>query len=270
MTYTDLEISQHGGQPIEAYEFVGTFKTYRYTSADTNQTIAGKLFLAVPIVRSEVSTGAHTEDTKELEFSVPASIELVNDYVYNTAPPALYLTVYRVHVGLNFATDWVILWAGEVVGFLIEDELAKIRVPNIFTHALNGNLPDFYYQRPCNHVLYDPRCQANRAAFTTTSTIIAMNNTAIQVTDDGAVDGALRGGELICVATGERRMILTNSVNVVTVMYPFAKLAVGDSVQLVRGCNHSWLGDCLLVFDNTEHYGGFPLGPVDNPFEGSF
>lgn len=269
MSYDDFDISQHAGQPIEAYEFVGTFKTYRYTSAAADQTIDGKLFLSIPISRSEVTTGVHADDAKDLEFSVPASLDLVTDYVYNTAPPGLQLTVYRVHVGTNFATEWIILWAGEVVGFSIEDELAKVRVPNIFTHVLSGNLPDFYYQRPCNHVLYDARCKVNRATFTTSSTVVSILDITVVVVDDGVADGALVGGELVNVVTGERRMVLNNSANVITVMYPFAKLVAGDSVQMARGCDHDWLGDCLLVYSNTENFGGMPLGPTDNPYEGS-
>ncbi|MGZ7144865.1 phage BR0599 family protein, partial [Streptococcus pyogenes] len=67
--------------------------------------------------------------------------------------------------------------------------------------------------------------------------------------------------------TGEEQGILTNESNVLRIGYPFFDLLVGDSLELVQGCDHLRLGHCKNRFNNVAHYGGFDFIPDKNPFE---
>lgn len=268
--YTDAESSATDGAPIEGYQFVGPQASYRYTNAQADQTINGLLFTKTSIKRSAIKAGTQEDDSLEVELDMPFDLPLVFDYGYATAPPSLTLTIYRYHGDTNPATDWVIIWQGEVSGFLIEEERAKIRVPAVFEQALRGNMPTVFYQAPCNHVLGDALCKVNLTLFKATSTVSSITGSGltINVVNDGFADGDLVGGILYAPLRGERRLILSNVANVVGINFPFHGLVAGDVVELQQGCDHAYLGHCDTRFANTINFGGAPYVPKENPFEG--
>lgn len=267
MSYDIAEASVHDAAPVECYKFIGSFRTYRYTSADAAQTVNGETYLPVAGKRGTVRSGTQADDTLSLEIELPFDVDVVRDYAYSESPPKLALEVYRVHRNTDFATDWVLLWKGKVSAFNVDGRIAKVRVPSIFSRALQGDLPNAYYQAPCNHVLYDSRCKVVRATYATTTTVSEVGTLAFTVLDDGGVDGALKAGEAVNNRNGERRLILNNVVGTVTISYPFVDLRVGDEVELVQGCDHSF-ATCKAKFNNTINYGGHPFIPADNPFAG--
>lgn len=267
MSYNAAENSIHDGAPVECYKFIGSFRTYRYTSADTEQTVNGELYFPVAGSRGTIRAGTQSDDSLALEITLPFNLDVVQDYAYAESPPALTLEVYRVHRGTDFATDWSLLWKGKVSSFNVDGRVAKVRVPSIFSRALQGDLPSAYYQNPCNHVLFDSRCKVNRAIFSTVTTVTDAQTLDVNVVDDGADDGALAAGEIVNNRTGERRLILNNLANTVSINYPFVDMRVGDEVELAAGCDHSF-STCKAKFNNALNYGGHPYIPTDNPFQG--
>lgn len=267
MSYDDFELSTHDAAPVECYKFIGSFRTYRYTSADLAQTVNGETYEPIAGKRGTVRSGTQADDTLSLEIELPFDVDVVRDYAYSESPPSLALEVYRVHRGSSFATDWILLWKGKVSAFNVDGRIAKVRVPSIFSRALQGDLPNAYYQAPCNHVLYDSRCKVVRADWAVTTVVNAVGTLSFDVADDGGVDAALKAGEAVNNRNGERRLILNNVAGTVTISYPFVDLRVGDEVELVAGCDHSF-ATCKAKFNNTINYGGHPFIPADNPFMG--
>lgn len=267
--YTDTEASPHDGAPVEGYTFTGTFQTYRYTSADQNETIGGFVYTAIPIERDVVRSGTQNDDSLDLELTLPANIQMVLDYAYSVSPPDLVLEIFRYHRGTNPATDWAKIWKGPVTGFSVSGEEAKIQVPSIFSIALSAEVPSVYSHNPCNHVLYDSRCGVAKDALTqkiTTVTAIVDENT-ITVADDGFADNYLRAGEIINLTRGERRMITDNVADDISFAFPFYDIQVGDSIELLVGCDHVY-STCKTKFNNGPKFTGFPFTPGDNPFQG--
>lgn len=266
-TYEDFEASAHDGAPVECYKFMGTFRVYRYTSAETPQTVNGELYEPAPVKRNAIRAGTQSDDSLSLDIELPFNVDVVRDYAYSESPPSLTVEVYRVHRGSDPATEWALYWKGKATSFSVDGWVAKVRVPSIFARALQGDLPNVYWQAPCNHVLYDGRCKVPRASHTITTTVISVGTTAFNVANDGGVTNALKAGEAIVIRTGERRLIMGNLAGTVSINYPFVDLREGDAVELVDGCDHSFT-TCKAKFANEINFGGHPYIPPDNPFSG--
>lgn len=266
MAFDETEQSIQDSSPVECYKFVGTFKTYRYTSSDIVENVAGEDYTPLAVTRSQIKSGTHEDSDTSLDLQFPCDAAVIVDYAFAQVPPRLDLTVFRQQPGGDFAT----IWSGIIRGFDIVGRLAKVRVPSIFSFALEGEMPAPRYQTPCNHLLYSTRCGASRAANTFLSTIQSVNGSQISLTSIPTSANDLRAGEIVNQRNGERRLVLTNAGAAVSIGYPFADLLPGDPVELVRGCDHRGRnGDCLNKFDNYVNFGGFEDIPADNPFSGA-
>jgi uncharacterized phage protein (TIGR02218 family) len=265
--FSDRELSVHDSQPIECFEFIGSYVTYRYTSADIEVTVNGNVYTPAAVSRTGIRAGTHDEDNIQVEIEMPITMKLVVDYGFQITPPALNLTIYRVHRGTNFATDFSVYWKGPVTNIGIEDDKATFTVPSAFAAALSGAIPSIGFQAPCNRVLFDSGCKVSRGFYSVTTTVAATDGDVIQLMSNGGfADGLFIGGEIADTAHNDRRMIIAHSANLVTVNYPFAKLTVGTTVEVTAGCNHAFNGDCKNRFSNQINFGGFPFIPSINPF----
>ena len=267
--FTDKEQSKAESAPIECYKFVGSFKTYRYTSAADALLLGGELYLPVPVKRNTAKAGTQDDDNLSLELVFPFDADIVFDYAYALSPPTLLLEAYRTQADLDTNTQFELFWKGKVRGFKVSGRQATIIVPSIFALALQGEVPNFYYQAPCNHVLYDDGCKVIRDNNKFTGEVDSINGREITLLAAPTSTNDLAAGEIVNTRNGERRLILSNVGSIVTVGFPFADLLAGDPVEMVRGCDHSFngAGGCPK-FANQLNFGGFPFIPADNPFEG--
>jgi len=265
--YTDKEYSPTSGLPIEGFEFAAPNNVfYRYTSSEVDRTINGLAFTTIAIERSAVKSGTHEDDNLDLQISMPVSTPLIQKYAFNVAPPSLTLTLYRYHLGTSSATDWIILWKGQVTSFTVAGRVATLRVPGVFASFLSGTIPNRFYQAQCGHVLFDSRCKVNVALSQSTTTVASItDDRTIVVVNDGFADGICIAGEMINNVTLERRTVVNNVANVITLAYPFSTITVSDSVELRAGCLHS-AAYCKNTFNNIVNFGGFPYIPNNNPF----
>jgi len=266
--YEDTEASAHDGAPVEGYKFTGTLANYYYTSAEQDVSIGGQTYTAIAIERAAIRAGTQEDDNLDLQLTLPVDIALVQDYGLQITAPDLDVEVFRFHQGDNPATDYVVIWKGPVTSFSISGKEAKIRVPSIFTTMLQGQIPNIYYQNPCNNILYDDRCQVNPASWTTATTVVSITDSlTVIVGADGFDDSVLVAGEIINTTKSERRLVIDNVSNVITFNYAFSNIETGDSITLRAGCDHSF-AICKSKFSNQVNYGGFPYVPSDNPFMG--
>jgi uncharacterized phage protein (TIGR02218 family) len=269
-TYTDVELSVHAGAPVECYRFVGTLANYLLTSADADVTLNGELYKAVPITRKALKIGTQEDNQLVLDVSMPYDQQIIKDYAYIGSPPALSLDLRRSHIGLDFATQWVSIWKGKIVSFVVDGRTATIRSATIFSGQFSQPIPSRLYQSPCNHVLYDPRCTINPASWTFSKTIAGFGSpTDVKLTSaSGITDGILVAGEMINQRTSERRCIKSNVSIDIGVTFPFFDARIGDTVTLRAGCDHSFAA-CRDKFSNSINFGGCPYIPAENPFQGS-
>lgn len=270
MSYLDYELSQTGGQPLEAYEFVGTYKTYRYTPNDVPVTINGQLYTPIPCERGDIITATQVDDNVDLSITMPALVDMVLDYAFNVSPPDLMMNVYRVHRGSNYSIDWILYWTGKVNNFTIEDQTATITIPGIFGMGLAGNIPTTFYQTGCNHVLFDRQCKVNRSLWQFNTTIAAVSGLTIQLADASPFqDQAIVGGQFLTSNSPEVRMIMSQNGSTIGLNYRCSPYVVaGASVQIAAGCGHTRVS--CNKFNNQKNFGGFPYIPNYNPFTQGF
>ena len=265
--YETFDESQHSGAPIEGFEFVGTNETWRYTSSTEEQVINGLTFTPATISREPVDAGTQEDDLLDLKINLRSDDPMMREYAYGLAPPNLELTLYRVYVGSDFAADWVIYWKGPVAAFSVTGANATVRIPSVFSNALGAAVPNYFWQRSCNHVLFDARCALSRASNKTTSTVVSFSSSFVTIAYVLHATNELAAGELVDLITGERRHILSNVAGQIKINYPFKNIAVGDNIEVTLGCDHSYT-TCKDKFTNSANYGGFPFVPDRNPLKG--
>lgn len=273
MTYNANEISLQNGAPIEFYEFKGTYITYRYTNTNRAVVLGGQTFIPIDISRNEAKVTSQEDTDVYIDVSMPFDTQVVVDYGLNVAPPDLVLTIYRAHVGDNWATDFVTYWKGAVTMIAFDGGVvAKARVPSQLSGILNQNAPKVQYQRQCNWTLYDSNtCKLSEGAnsFATTVTSVSADRRTIGVAGVGALT-KLKAGEIRLNSSSERRTIVgvTTGPAVITVAFSFsANVKVGDSVTLVNGCDHIYTSaNGCAGYSNQANFGGTKDIPDDNMF----
>lgn len=262
MPYQTSETSVQDGAPKEVYRFVGSFETFRYTSFQEPVEISGEIFTPKAIKREKLKVGTQEEDQLALEIQLPFTDDMVRQYAYDQAPPSLVCEILRVHE--TDPNDSVTLWKGRVTSFTVEGQIAKLRVPAIFGYILQGTTPSPRYQAPCNHILYDNRCGVNEALFRETRTVVEFLGNIVTVSGLSQSPSDLVAG-MLRLDNGEARMINSVVGTNVTVTYPFSQITVGQGVDIIQGCDHSYT-TCKSKFNNGERFGGHPLVPPRNPF----
>jgi uncharacterized phage protein (TIGR02218 family) len=127
------------------------------------------------------------------------------------------------------------------------------------------------YQRHCPHVLYGGLCRASAVTHRVQGTVSGTSGTTVTVPAAAGVPaGHFSGGYATWSAGGitEKRMIVSHAGESLTLASAPPGLAVGATVMLYPGCDHT-LATCEAKFANSANFGGFPFIPTKNPFGGS-
>ena len=266
--YDDKEISTDEGAPVELFEWIGSYRSYYMTSDAVPHVYSSHTYLPVSgLLRSEIKAATHEEDNTDVTVDLPITEQLVKDYGFQTTPPKLDLIIHRMH---RDALTVVPYWKGKVASIVVENNMAKLRIPSRFGSILQGNIPTVYIQPPCNNVLFDQRCKVSRVANSLDTTVATVNGRTITIpTLGGFPEGWFIGGEIVIPSRNERRMIIAQAGTALTVNYAFARISQGMSIQVTSGCDHSFTspGGCPK-YNNQRNYGGAPYvpGETKNPF----
>lgn len=244
-------------QPVELYEFVTPYQTYRYTSDKITQSVSGNSYEPIAgLTRSNFKIGTQDDDRDEIKVSMPVSTQVAQDWGFEATPPELKMTITRID---RAGGSPVPLWVGPVNSINIKKNIAEFRCLTRFSNILQDNLPTLMVQNQCNHVLFDSRCKVSRAANSFTANVTNVNGREITLDVAGPfADSRLISGEVLVLSTGERRTIVSKSGTLVTVNYAM-NVNVSDSVELASGCDHGWFSDCVNLYNNQVNYGGFPF-----------
>lgn len=269
MAYPDDEKSVEDSAPREIYVFATPAATYRLTSYDTGFIFDDLFNPYVPTTMKRGPVAGTTgTDIPDLEIELPADVPVVADNAYNP-PQTFTVTVRRVQPISGAA---IYLWEGSVASIVIEGDKAKMRIPSLVGDAFSRPIPGTGCQRLCNHDLYGEICRVDKddASFKTTTTISTINGKILTVASVGGhPDKWFRAGFVRRVVDGERRMIVSQTGLSLVLDAPFKTLAVGNSVDLHAGCDHT-VEVCDSKFDNVDNYGGHPWVPTIDPFRVGF
>ena len=262
--YDIKEESVSDSAPFELYEFVGTYKNY-YMTTDAIPHILNH-FTFNPVAgmkRGGLKVGTHDDDNVDITIDIPIIEQIVKDYAFQTTPPSLSVTIYRLQ---RDAGTYVAYWKGPIASITVNDEFATFRIPSKFGSILQGNIPNVYVQPPCNNVLFDELCKVSRVANSLDTQVSSIEGRVIGIPSIGGFpNGWFIGGEIAIPAHNERRMIVNQSGSLLTINYEFSKLSVGTSIQVTAGCDHSYSGaNGCPKFANQRNFGGCPFVPGES------
>lgn len=264
--YDDKDLSPHSGAPIEVYKFVGELSSYFYTSCNETVTVDGEVYEPLPgLTRTAIEVSSLLDSVQTTDISFPVTTPLAVLYNFLKMPLELTVEIRSVHRGTDYDTDWRLEFQGNIVSFPVSNNIATCRAQSIIQSGLNQQLNQITFQTPCNHEVYDTHCTLVEATFTTSSTVTNIKDNVITVVNDHNADHFLIVGKLRNQRTGESRVIVDNVANVVTVGYGFLDIEIGDTMDLIVGCDNAY-STCLTVFNNLLNFGGFMFLPATNPY----
>lgn len=269
-TYDQAESSAAASRPVELVSFeIGSSPPYRYTTAPLDLTVAGNAYVAQPgLSRSGVVLGASAND-QTVSVELPANNAFAALYVDIVPAEVAVCTILRVNRGESpsFATTQLV-FQGRVkaVKFSPDKRKASIGVQSREA-SFNKQMAAYTFQGPCNHQLYSPLCGSDPAAHTFTGTVAAVSGATITVSGLDASGMDFVGGYCHPTATSDFRMVIAQAVDVLTLLLPFAQSPLGQSIDVLEGCDHT-LEDCANLHDRVVAFGGFAWCPGDsnNPF----
>lgn len=269
MTYSAQELSLHGGEPVELYQFVYATKAWRYTSADEQQTHLANLYTPAEIKRSSVDQSQDI-NRNNLKLDVHGSLDVAQLFIVYPPAEPLMLTIFRQH-RTDAGSETVAIWQGRVLGVEWKNNVAVMTCESVFTSLKRAGLRR-HYQASCPHVLYGTRCNVVKSSYETIDAVSSIAGNVVTVSAAASqVDGYYDGGVLVFVdgeAVTHKRAILDHTGQNLTLTNSIVGLTTSDNVTVIAGCGHN-LSDCENKFNNLVNYGGFPFVPGVNPFNGS-
>jgi hypothetical protein len=253
ITFDQAERSVAQNRPIELFQFDTPTVTYRVTSyhSDVN---TGVIWTPLTMSRGDQQM-AQDATGRELVVHLPITHPLVQRYCASGIPEhEVLVTAYRVQEVSQSLQQFHQGFAG---GMSIDGHVALLRCPSLTDDAIKIRLPVITAQRLCNHVLYDAQCTVDRttATFTSHALTAISGNT---VTTDSIGSGDLYVfGDILHIATGQRRMVVAQSGSTLTLNMPFVGAQVGDLTKIAPGCDHT-VQTCKSKFSNVINFGGHP------------
>lgn len=249
---------------VELYAFEGTSGSFWLTPHEFDVEIGGQRYERCPLERSALVLGAEAAKSA-LELRLPPDHALVRHLLQARLTGEATAVRLRIARREAWGDYWRLSgtrWMGRVLGVEVADDAARIRCESAQVSLKRIGLRRLY-SRACSHVLYSAACGATPIAASATVTQTIGRSVEFAGGVPAAVAGMLAGGWLQTPA-GARHMIVGESTAGVELLYP-VPLAVGISVTLTAGCDHS-TSTCHARFNNLANYGGFPFIPTKNPF----
>lgn len=271
MPFDTFEEAQQGSAPIELYTFTIGASVTRVTSAEDDVVEDVDTYSAVPIKRSSVTGGGPDARKEHLVLEVAGDNTIAVQFINSVPGVQALVTIDRIQRSDGPSYEVIRIFQGKISSVLFEKSgrVAKIRVEPLIT-AQSKSIPTHTYQGLCNHVLYDDLCQVDDTdpAFRL-STAMVTAETSNQVTVSGASangDNYYTGGWVESDGAAERRLILQQVGEVLTLLLPFGTPTLGTNVTVFAGCDHS-IATCSAKFDNVINFGGFAFVPSKNVFQ---
>ena len=264
MSFSARETSRHLGQPDTLFRFEYGTQTIAYTDAEREIDLEGVTYRPIPIQRNAI-TSSGTLDKATININLPINTEIAE--LFRVFPPSdvVGVTIYQSHDGEK---QFLAMFVGRVLSCGRKGRVATLACEPASTSIRRPGLRR-RWQYGCPHVLYGPQCRASRAAFTYTRTVASVDRAFVTMPsgwqgsnnrssfENGLIEWDGPNGT-------EVRNILQVNNDTLTISGRVSGLATGSSVRLSLGCKHT-MGDCRVVFNNIQNYGGDPWIPLKNP-----
>jgi uncharacterized phage protein (TIGR02218 family) len=283
MSFAAFEDGRATGQPVELYLFTYGPDSNAFIAqcdGDRAVTFGGVTYEPAPLKRGKINS-RQSLDKSEFKLLTSLSSPVVELFRLYAPSYPVTLTIRTGHYD-DPANEFIVAFVGVVqqskrglaggrqadgqarqAELLCTPESVSMRRPGLRRH----------YQLSCPHALYqtgDFNCRASKAA----ATRAAQEITALEylaVTVESGWNGSFAaekfvGGmvEWTGDAGPEKRTILRVTGNVLSLNAPTTGLTVGDTVDVVLGCNHQ-VTDCETLHNNIVNFGGMPYIPGVNP-----
>lgn len=295
MAFNDYETARNLGQPVMLYYFVygveadGTTPIYlAYTDGESEVVHDGVTYTPLAIKGAQIKSSGKM-DNNEVQITVPRNSEIAD--LFRIYPPSRVVTVTlrQGHIpnpgdpsGYADGENFPVIWLGRVLESSRDGPEATLTCEAASASMKRSGLRR-HYQWPCPLVLYGARCQADKAAATTTATVAGITGNRLtlnepwqkqipipdtdppETQDIGA--NAYTGGlvEWVGMDGPEQRTIMrVTAAGEIILNGPAFDLDVADEVNVILGCPHTLKG-CGDLHSNEVNYGGQPWIPTENP-----
>ncbi|MBU6956025.1 phage BR0599 family protein [Hahella sp. HN01] len=266
MSYSDRETSTDEACPVELYEFRRGTRVWRYTSAARDERFNAFVYSSIALKRGVIERSAQS-GRAGFRVTLPRDVAVAQAFISTPPSEVTLLTVYRRHMD---DSETVPVWMGRVLNAEWRGSEVEFNCEPVYTSLQRTGLRRLY-QRNCPHALYGAACGASPTAHRIKGNVMAQEGPVIRVAAAADyADGYFAGGIATWSAEGltEKRMIVGQSGDAITLSTTPPGLRVGAAVMLYPGCDHT-LTTCDAKFSNSLNYGGFPFIPSKNPFGGS-
>lgn len=252
-------------------------QTYYYTSGDRDLELSGHNFLSTgPTFKRGKTRHTIGVQVDNLDVTIGSkATDLLGTVPWLHAVAAGALSGARMLVERFISNSWSNLAPGKIYQFegrVSNPELVngQIRIEVVSDLILLAQkLPRNIYQATCMHTLYDAGCALSKAAFTTTSGVVASgSDRSVIFSNLGQSNDYFNLGVITFTSgpnNGVQRTIRSylNSAGRVTPVVPFPEIpAVGNTFSIYPGCNKLREGDCLTKFSNQPNFKGTPYVPT--------
>jgi uncharacterized phage protein (TIGR02218 family) len=266
MSFDALENSREESQVLELYTFVFGAETFRFTSYNNDIVWAGLSYTATQISRT--ATQNSVEDAiNQLTIIATLDNPVAQKFINNVPGSNGSVQVLRANAN-DVLEETIVEFEGFVASVKFDGELEAQILCNPSTNVFKRTGPRYTYQGICNHILYDARCKIARPLFTFSGLVSSVSGSQITVNGLSAKGVGWSVGGFVQAPTGapvDKRMILEQSGDTITLLLPFSIAVLGTTVDVLAGCLHS-LAICDSKFSNVINYGGHPYVPRKNPF----
>lgn len=259
--------SEETSEPIEIFKFLLGNDPFLWTSSEDQQTVNGLDYKPIPMKRSSISH-SKSDRKRVVSVQVPISNALAKRFIITPPGPRCTLQIFKVQRG-DVSKTPVLIYDGIVksVKFPKSGLFAEFQLQSKEA-SVSRSLPRYTYAGMCGHLLYDLGCKVDPAAFTHTGVITSSSEDTVTIAGLSASGLDVVSGYIETPGGVERRQVLAQSGDVVTMLLPFEINQVSVTVQVLSGCDHVLSGDCFTRFDNVIEFGGAPFVPNRNPFTG--
>ncbi|MFU1607323.1 phage BR0599 family protein [Sulfitobacter pontiacus] len=279
MSVSRIEKSRTSGIPFELYEFIygeGENDRFTYTDAEKPVTLNGVTYTPVAISRDSIKSKGRQKNS-EMRVTVPRTSGVAALFRGNAPRRVIFTRIYEGFLpGNDVPRGWAeaasearLIWSGRILEAAPKAGSVDLTCDTLGAGMRRPGLTRFY-SRECSFVLYGPRCRANKEAATYPATVAAVGPRTIRIEGEawraGRTPANFVGGLLEWTGSygGETRMITAFSGEVLTVDGPLSEIAVGDTVDVILGCQRVTAA-CAELHNNIVNYGGTPYIPTSNP-----
>lgn len=284
MSFLAKEISVEDGQPVDLFRFSNTEEVFAFTNGQKEVVFNSERYFPVAISNGELDR-QDARFQRLLTVNVSATNPFAIRYI-NTVPATMDLfELFRLHTTDGATPEVQAAFTGRVMAIDFKGDTAEISIQT-FGAVLDRLIPQQTSRNPCNHILYDSKCQVIDTDFAIGGAVSAVSDNGLEITIDTGTniipnsglqltaqllaDPTFFNGGFIARGNIELRMIRgvvddTGNKATLTVLFPMQTISVGVPLTMFAGCDHQ-LPTCIGKFANVDRYGGFPFIPLKNPF----